>query len=88
MSETNANSPSAARLRRQRNLYTIVAIVSVIGSIAVAFPRRLERHRELKRLHEELIGLQAAINGSNQKIGVVQAEIGQAQREIGALLKP
>jgi uncharacterized membrane protein YccC len=77
-----AEEESSRRLRAQRNLFSALAALA-LGSIALALPRKLASHRELKTLSERLVELQTSIVQSQQHIRETQGEIERVQAELG-----
>jgi hypothetical protein len=71
----------AASLRRQRNLFAVIAICAV-ASIALAVPRKLSNYRELREVDARLIWLQAEIVGTRQDIQGVEDKILAVQQAI------
>ena len=71
MSDSSANS----RLKKKRNLYVAIAVVSLAGSVAAALPRRVQSFNAHKQANAELLRLQGEIVAAQGKIKTVQAEI-------------
>jgi|HubBroStandDraft_4_1064222.scaffolds.fasta_scaffold1260392_2 hypothetical protein len=76
-----AQEENARRLRMQRNLLAALAACA-IASIALALPRKLANHRELKALNERLVELQASIVQTQEQIRDTQDQIVRVQGEI------
>jgi uncharacterized membrane protein YccC len=81
MHATEAEEENAGRLRAQRILFSALAALA-LASIALALPRKLASHRELKMLSERLVELQASIVQSQQHIRETQDEIAKVQAEL------
>lgn len=77
-----------SRLRRDRNLAGIAAVLFIIFSAALSLPSALKRRVELKRTNYELAVLQGEIVAYNNKIVETQEAIRRVQQEIEQLLKP
>lgn len=73
------------RLRRQRNMLGVAAVVITLTGIAISLPQALERRRQLKAANTELLQLQAELVAAQQQIVKVQADIRQVQAQILAL---
>jgi uncharacterized protein YbbK (DUF523 family) len=69
------------RLRKQRNLFSVLAICSV-ASIGFAFPRKIAAIRELKAVNSHLVELQAEIVQNQQQTRDVQSRILEVQKQI------
>jgi hypothetical protein len=70
-----SESSVITRLKKKRNLYVAIALVSLAGSIGASLPRRVKSFRAHKQANAELLRLQAEIVASQEKIRNVQAEI-------------
>ena len=70
-----SDSPNISRLKKKRNLYVAIAVVSLAGSIGASLPRRVKSFNAHKQANAELLRLQAEIVASEVKIRNVQAEI-------------
>ena len=70
-----SDSTTIYRLKKKRNLYVAIAVVSLAGSLGAALPRRLQSFNAHKQANAELLRLQAEIVASEVKIRNVQAEI-------------
>jgi len=70
-----SDSPSISRLKKKRNLYVVIAVVSLAGSLGASLPRRVKSFNAHKQANAEWIRLQAEIVASEVKIRNVQAEI-------------
>ena len=70
-----SDSPAITRLKKKRNLYVAIAVVSLAGSIGASLPRRVKSFNAHKQANAELLRLQAEIVASQEKIRNVQAEI-------------
>ena len=70
------------RLRRQRNLAAVAAVIIAVGGMAVSLPRALERRRQLKETNAELLDLQHRLLALQAQIGDVQTQILQVQSGI------
>ena len=70
-----SDSSAISRLKKKRNLYVAIAVVSLAGSIGASLPRRVKSFRDHKQANAELLRLQAEIVASQEKIRNVQAEI-------------
>ena len=69
------------RLRRQRNLFSVLAICSM-ASIGLAVPRKVAAIRELKAVNAHLVDLQAQIVQNQQLTRDVQNQILEVQKQI------
>ncbi len=70
-----SDSPAISRLKKKRNLYVAIAVVSLAGSLGASLPRRVKSFNAHKQANAELLRLQAEIVASEVKIRNVQAEI-------------
>ena len=70
-----SDSPAISRLKKKRNLYVAIAVVSLAGSIGASLPRRVKSFNAHKQANAELLRLQAEIVASEVKIRNVQTEI-------------
>ena len=70
-----SDSPAITRLKKKRNLYVAIAVVSLAGSIGASLPRRVKSFNAHKQANAELLRLQAEIVASEVKIRNVQTEI-------------
>ena len=70
-----SDSPAIFLLKKKRNLYVVIAVVSLAVSLGAALPRRVKSFRAHKQANAELLRLQAEIVASEVKIRNVQAEI-------------
>ena len=70
-----SDSTTISRLKKKRNLYVAIAVVSLAGSLGAALPRRVQSFNAHKQANAELLSLQAEIVASQVKIRNVQAEI-------------
>ena len=70
-----SDSPSISRLKKKRNLYVAIAVVSLAGSLGASLPRRVKSFNAHKQANAELLRLQAEIVASVVKIKNVQTEI-------------
>ena len=64
-----------SRLKKKRNLYVAIAVVSLAGSLGAALPRRVKSFNAHKQANAEWIRLQGEIVATQGKIKNVQAEI-------------
>jgi predicted nucleic acid-binding Zn-ribbon protein len=80
-------SEALQRLRRQRNVFAVIATLLVAAGLAISLPRALRRHRELKDANGELLGLQNRIVTVQAQIRDVQAQITRTQTEMVSLQK-
>ena len=74
-----SDSPAISRLKKKRNLYVAIAVVSLAGSLGASLPRRVKSFNAHKQANAELLRLQAEIVASEVKIRNVQAEIMKIQ---------
>ena len=81
MESTAQDELEVGRLRKQRNLFTTVTAV-LLGSIALAVPRRVASHGEMKALNAHLVELQAEIVEIQRQIRVAENQIFGVQDEI------
>jgi hypothetical protein len=70
-----SDSSSISRLKKKRNLYVAIAVVSLAGSLGASLPRRVKSFNAHKQANAELLRLQAEIVASEVKIRNVQTEI-------------
>ena len=70
-----SDSPTISLLKKKRNLYVVIAVVSLAGSLGASLPRRVKSFRAHKQANAELLRLQSEIVASQEKIRNVQAEI-------------
>jgi hypothetical protein len=82
MESAAPDEPEMERLRRQRNLFAAAAL-AMLASVALAVPRRVASHAELKTLDANLIELQREIVEVQRQIRVAQVQITAVQDEIG-----
>jgi hypothetical protein len=75
------------RLRRQRNLFAGLAVLSLMIALGSSLPRRLRNYWELKKLNAEVVWLQGVVVTRQDQIREVQAQIIRAQDEIKVLEK-
>lgn len=61
-----------------------IAILSLAGSISIAWPARLKTYREHKRMNSEVLRLQADINHLQGRIRGTQTELLRVQAQLGA----
>jgi hypothetical protein len=81
MQNLSSEGEKIRSLRRQRNLYAILAVVS-IAAIGFAVPRKLASYRELKSVNDRLVKLQAAIVANQDSTREVQRQILEVQQDI------
>ena len=77
-----SDSPAISRLKKKRNLYVAIAVVSLAGSLGASLPRRLKSFNAHKQANAEWIHLQGEIVAAQGKIKNVQAEILKIQAEL------
>jgi hypothetical protein len=77
-----SDSPAISRLKKKRNLYVAIAVVSLAGSLGAALPRRVKSFNAHKQANAEWIRLQGEIVATQGKIKNVQAEILKIQAEL------
>ena len=77
-----SDSLAISRLKKKRNLYVVIAVVSLAGSICAALPRRVKSFNAHKQANAEWIRLQGEIVAAQGKIKTVQAEILKIQAEL------
>ena len=77
-----SDSPSISRLKKKRNLYVVIAVVSLAGSLGASLPRRVKSFNAHKQANAELLRLQGEIVATQGKIKNVQAEILKIQAEL------
>jgi hypothetical protein len=70
-----SDSPAISRLKKKRNLYVAIAVVSLAGSLGASLPRRVKSFNAHKQANAEWIRLQGEIVAAQGKIKIVQAEI-------------
>jgi hypothetical protein len=70
-----SDSSAISRLKKKRNLYVAIAVVSLAGSLGASLPRRVKSFNAHKQANAELLRLQAEIVASEVKIRNVQTEI-------------
>jgi hypothetical protein len=70
-----SDSPAISRLKKKRNLYVSIAVVSLAGSLGASLPRRVNSFNSHKQANGQLLWLQTEIVASQGKIKNVQAEI-------------
>ena len=70
-----SDSPAISRLKKKRNLYLAIAVVSLAGSLGASLPRRVKSFNAHKQANAELLRFQSAIVASQEKIRNVQTEI-------------
>ena len=70
-----SDSPSISRLKKKRNLYVSIAVVSLAGSLGASLPRRVKSFNAHKQANAEWIRLQGEIVAAQGKIKNVQTEI-------------
>lgn len=75
------------RLRKERNIAAVAAVLFIVISMAVSVPPALKHRSELKQANDQLVGLQSSIVITQEKLRKVQAEITQTQQEIERALK-
>jgi CHASE1-domain containing sensor protein len=73
------------RLKRQRNLASVIAVAIIAVGMTVCVPRGIERRKRLRAADDELIALQARIEDTQNQIRGVQAQIIQTQADIRSL---
>lgn len=76
------------RLRIERNIAAVAAVMVIVISMAVSLPPALKRRAELKQANDRLIGLQSTIVATQEQLRKVQANITLTQQEIELALKP
>jgi hypothetical protein len=81
MTRGEPNEAKINRLRKQRNLFVTLAVLSV-ASMGFAVPRKVASYRELKAINAHIVDLQAAIVDNQRQIRDVQDQILKAQQEI------
>jgi predicted nucleic acid-binding Zn-ribbon protein len=77
-----SDSPAISRLNKKRNLYVVIAVVSLAGSLGAALPRRVKSFNAHKQANAEWIRLQGEIVAAQGKIKNVQTEILRIQAEL------
>ena len=77
-----SDSPAISRLKKKRNLYVVIAVVTLAGSLGASLPRRIKSFNAHKQANAELLRLQAEIVAAQGKIKNVQAEILKIQAEL------
>ena len=77
-----SDSPAISRLKKKRNLYVVIAVVSLAGSLGASLPRRVKGFNAHKQANAEWIRLQGEIVAAQVKIKTVQAEILKIQAEL------
>jgi hypothetical protein len=77
-----SDSPAISRLKKKRNLYVVIALVTLAGSIGASLPRRVKSFNAHKQANAEWIRLQGEIVAAQGKIKTVQAEILKIQAEL------
>lgn len=82
-----ADDTQFQRLRKERNIAAVAAVLFIVVSMALSVPPALKRRNELKQTNDLLLGLQAAIVDTQAKLKKVQADITQTQQEIERALK-
>lgn len=60
----------------------IIAMVSLLGSVGISVPRRIERHRAHQQANEEILRQQEALINLQERIRTTQARILQVQAEL------
>jgi hypothetical protein len=70
-----SDSPAISRLKKKRNLYVAIAVVSLAGSLGASLPRRVKSFTAHKQANAEWIRLQGEIVAAQGKIKNVQTEI-------------
>jgi hypothetical protein len=70
-----SDSPAISRLKKKRNLYVAIAVVSLAGSLGASLPRRVKSFNAHKQANAEWIRLQGEIVAAQGKIKNVQTEI-------------
>ena len=77
-----SDSSAISRLKKKRNLYVAIAVVSLAGSIGASLPRRVKSFNAHKQANGELLWFQSEIVASQEKIKNVQAEIIKIQADL------
>lgn len=81
MANTVPDDEKDGRFRRQRNLFAAVAVCSLaLGALAV--PRKIARHRELRALNDRIVALQRSIVIDQLTIREVEKQILDVQQQI------
>lgn len=75
------------RLRKERNIAAVAAVLFIVVSMAISVPPNLKRRKELKQTNDQLVSLQAAIVDAQAKLRKVQSDITQVQLEIERAVK-
>lgn len=78
-------SDDVARVKQQRNLLGVAAVLLVLVGMSVCLPRVLVRRQELATVTADLLQLQAELGVAQQQIGAVEAEILAVQDQIKVL---
>lgn len=76
------------RLRKERNIAAVAAVLFIVISMTISVPPNLKRRNELKQANEQLVGLQSTIVNTQEKLRRVQSEITLTQLQIERALKP
>ena len=77
-----SDSTTIYRLKKKRNLYVAIAVVSLAGSLGASLPRRVKSFNAHKQANAEWIRLQGEIVAAQGKIKTVQAEILKIQAKL------
>jgi hypothetical protein len=77
-----SDSSVISQLKKKRNLYVAISVVSLAGSIGASLPRRVKSFNAHKQANAEWIRLQGEIVAAQGKIKTVQAEILKIQAEL------
>lgn len=80
-----ATAPLPDRLRAQRNLFGTLAVLVVLGGLAISLPHHLRNYHALKHANEELLDLQARIVAEQARTREIQAQITKVQDDIRRL---
>lgn len=71
----------AARLRRQKNLFSTIAVCA-LAATGLALPRKVANYRELKAVNAHLLELQRSIVRTQQQIIDTQNQLTIIQKDI------
>ncbi len=83
MAITAQDQDEITRLRRQRNVFAVLAACS-LALIGASVPRKVANYRELKAANDRLVELQASIVGTQRQIRTAQEEIAGYQQMLRA----
>lgn len=75
------------RIRRQRNLYGVLAVLLLVLTMAATLPTTLKKRHQLESTNNELLQLQATIHRTQDQITRVETQITKVEAEINAALK-